>query len=638
MLNLESILWQFPIFSSLSKKGLKELVEISYLKEIAKGDIIYRQNEPPDSLYVLLAGRIKTYTDSSLKENKTLEYLYKGTCFGIISAMTGQAHSVTAEAANDSLIIKIPNDKFNNLLSKYPTFAVEFSRLLSRRVKKRIDKDKTIFESCVISVYSNCQRIGKTSYSLLLAHSLMKESRKKAIVIEIKTSPGGFFIQSRDKILDIRELRESDLDKFLETKLGFDYLSISCPPEPVDSSKAVPRLLGFLAQRYNFIILDLPTSEAGLIATTLIQSDFIHLLFYREPGYVQEIEKTISSLKNKYNLKEEVIKIIIQETTLEELKTYYSQTSLFGRNIFATLPHFVATGIPSIINTYPQSAYGQAVRRIARELSGVRLGLAFGSGAAFGVAHIGVLKVLEENNIEVDITSGTSMGSLVATLWGLRLNWQEIKDLITKFKVFPVFSFFDIGLSKKSFFRGRNLKLILRGLLGNATFYDLKRPVLINSFDFIRRQPHVFSQGKILLRDAVLASCSMPGIFEPLRSREDLFLDGGILNPLPVGCLVQEGIKKIISVNVTPSREAIKKAYEDSPHKKKFTVLDFIFGSVEAMQREFIQGAISLSDIVIHPEFKDALWTDFKKIEFYIEEGEKEALKYIGQIKRLQEA
>ena len=100
---------------------------------------------------------------------------------------------------------------------------------------------------------------------------------------------------------------------------------------------------------------------------------------------------------------------------------------------------------------------------------------------------------------------------------------------------------------------------------------------------------------------------------------------------------MQEGIKKIISVNVTPSREAIKKAYEESTHKKKFTVLDFIFGSVEAMQREFIQGAISLSDIVIHPEFKDALWTDFKKSEFYIGEGEKETLKYIEQIKRLQE-
>ncbi|MEW6008333.1 MAG: patatin-like phospholipase family protein [Candidatus Omnitrophota bacterium] len=631
MLNLEDILSKFPIFASLNKKGLKELVFISRLREFAKGEIVYKQKAPPHSLYILLAGRIKTYTESS----KILEYLYKGTCFGIISCMTGQPHSVTAEAANDSLIVEIPKDKFRKFLDRYPAFSIDFSHLLSRRVKKRIDKDKTIFESCVISVYSLNQRIGKTTYSLVLGKALKEESNKKIIVLELRDEPTGFFFASRDKTLNLELLSEANFNKFIDKRDGFEYVRIFFKPQPIDTSKYIQRLLSHLSQSYNFIILDLLSKESGFITTALTQADFVHLLMFGDLKSATQLQKQIEFIKNKYRLKEENIKTILRDTTTITTSAF---PELTPHPIFANLPFFVALDASKLIQNYPLDPYAKTIRRIAREISNVRIGLALGSGAAFGIAHIGVLKVLENAKIDIDIVSGTSMGSIITGLWGLGYNWKEIKMRIMKFKKFPVFSFWDIGFFKKSFLKGRFLKGILYGLFGNKTFYDLKRPVLIVSFDFIKRQAFVFSHGKFLLREAILASCSMPGIFEPVKTKEDLFLDGGVLNPLPVGCLIQEGVKKIISVNVTPSKEAIHRAYQEHPDKNKFTVLDFIFGSVEAMQREFIQSAISLSDIVIHPEFKDALWTDFKRIEYYIQQGEKEARKYIDKIKQLQKA
>ncbi len=629
MLNLEDILSKFPIFSSLNKKGLKELVAISRLREFAKGEIVYKQKSPPHSLYILLAGRVKTYTESS----KILEYLYKGTCFGIISCLTGQPHSVTAETANDSLIVQIPKDKFNKLLTHHPAFAIEFSRLLSRRVKKRIDKDKTIFESCVISVYSQSQHIGKTTYSLVLAKALKEESNKKVIVLEFRDEPKGFFFASRDKILKLELLSEASFDKFIDKKKGFEYVRVFFPSQPIHTSKYIQRLLSHISQNYNFIILDLASRESGFIATALTQADSVHLLMFEETKGAAQLQKQIEFIKNKYKLKEENIKPILQETATFTAGTFRQP---MPHPIFANLPFFVAADASKLIQNYPLNPYAKSIRRIAREISGVRIGLALGSGAAFGIAHIGVLKVLENAKIDIDLVSGTSMGSIITGLWGLGYSAKEIKERIMRFNKFPVFSFWDIGFFKKSFLKGRFLKGILYSLFGNKTFYDLKRPILIVSFDFIRRKAFVFSQGKLLLRDAILASCSMPGIFEPVKTKEDLFLDGGVLNPLPVGCLVQEGVKKIISINVTPSKEAIRQAYQEHPDKNKFTVLDFIFGSIEAMQQEFIQSAISLSDIVIHPEFKDALWTDFKRIEYYIRQGEKEALKYIDRIKQLQ--
>ena len=84
---------------------------------------------------------------------------------------------------------------------------------------------------------------------------------------------------------------------------------------------------------------------------------------------------------------------------------------------------------------------------------------------------------------------------------------------------------------------------------------------------------------------------------------------------------MKAGIKKVISVNVTPSQEEIVKTYTEKSKKRTPSIFDFIFGSFEAMQRKLIQEAISLSDIVIHPEFHNADWTDFSNIDYYIEQG-----------------
>ena len=616
MFNLEDILPKFPVFASLDKGGIKELAQISCLREFKKGEIIYCENGLPDNLYIVVSGRVKTYTEASLKENRIIEYLHRGTCFGIISLLTNEPHSVTTEAANDTLIALIPIDKFSEFLNKYPVLAIEFSRLLSRRVKKRADKEKNIFESQIISVYSHWEKSGKTSYSLALAAALEKESGKKVIVIELKSDKHAFFFPSADKVIKAEEFNEDTFANFLERRQAADYIRLYYRPESNYALKNIPLCLSFLTQTYSFIIIDLPAAEDALIILFLLQSDLIHFLCASELAKPAEIQRAIEDLENNYKIKHDAIKVIAREPALSLPE---------GHCILATLPR------PE------EQAYAKAIRKLARELSAARTGLALGSGAAFGLAHIGVLKVLEKQHIDIDMVSGSSLGSIIAALWGLGKDWAQIRELVSEFESFPVFSFSDIGFSKRSVFKGHHLRKTLKRIFRDATFFDLKKPVLIVSFDFLRRQPHIFSQQNILIRDAVLASCAMPGVFEPLKDKSDLFLDGGILNPLPVGCLVKEGIKKIISVNVTPSKEEIEQAYRQDTDVKKLNILDFIFGSVEAMQREFIEAAASLSDVVIHPAFKNALWTEFKKIDYFIEEGERATLQQLDNIKQLQE-
>ena len=150
------------------------------------------------------------------------------------------------------------------------------------------------------------------------------------------------------------------------------------------------------------------------------------------------------------------------------------------------------------------------------------------------------------------------------------------------------------------------------------------------AFNFKKRQIFAIDEG--LIYKAVSASCAMPGIFEPVVFNNEMFLDGGVLSPLPTKILLQFDIKKIVAVNVTPRREEVRNIYRK---KSIFNVFDFIFGSIETMQQEFIRGSLDISDVAIHPDLGDLSWTDFSAKDEFIKRGYEATLRVLPKIKEL---
>jgi NTE family protein len=187
-----------------------------------------------------------------------------------------------------------------------------------------------------------------------------------------------------------------------------------------------------------------------------------------------------------------------------------------------------------------------------------------------------------------------------------------------------------IALPFKGVLKSRRLEKISRQILKDRTFYDLKYGLKITTFDFIRRKTKILDQG--LLYKAVAASCAMPGIFEPVKVQQDLLLDGGILKPLPTKVLLSHGANKIISVNITPSKSEV---YAEYKKRTKLHIFDFIFGSIETMQLEFIREAMKISDVVIHPHFEGLGWMEFEKVEEFIKRGESATREKLDEIKKL---
>jgi NTE family protein len=207
------------------------------------------------------------------------------------------------------------------------------------------------------------------------------------------------------------------------------------------------------------------------------------------------------------------------------------------------------------------------------------------------------------------------------------------------------------------FIKGQRLAKFLKKHLGNKTFYDLKLPLKILASNIKTKESILIDKGSLV--KAVMASCAMPGVFRPVRFKEELLVDGGILNPVPVEILIKSGMKKIIAVNLTPSREDILKACEKMKDKTpaikqnikrkfglfgfkwqiknlfKMNIFDFIFGSIEIMQSEIAKKETNLADIVLHPDTSEIDWLEFSKVDELIKRGEQETEKNLDKIKQL---
>ena len=298
------------------------------------------------------------------------------------------------------------------------------------------------------------------------------------------------------------------------------------------------------------------------------------------------------------------------------------------------------------------SEYAKAIKRISRRVGDCLVGLALGVGFAYGFCHIGVLKVIEEEKIPVDVISGSSVGALIASLWAIGKSSQEIIEITKEFKE-PnyVWGLIDLTFPLIGFVKGKKLYRFFKKHLGDKTFYDVKLPLKIIASDVKRKEPRVFDKGPLV--DAIMASCSMPGVFMPFRLKEEMLMDGGVINPLPTEVLFKMGVKKIIAVNVTPSREDVLAQYEkikgqitgEKTLRKKFfsfkqwlrdvfkiNILDIIFSSIEAMQSEMIQREAQLADIVLHPQTEGLHWLELHRAEDLAKRGEEEARKHLDKI------
>jgi NTE family protein len=300
------------------------------------------------------------------------------------------------------------------------------------------------------------------------------------------------------------------------------------------------------------------------------------------------------------------------------------------------------------------------LRRLAREIGGCLVGMALSSGAAKGFAHVGVIQVLEENGIEVDVVAGASMGAYVGALWAYGCDGCELERLARELEAgWAFWSLIDPAFPpRRGFLRGFAVKKRLMRSIGQAHFADLVRPLRVVAANLATLERVVFSGGEVAT--AVHASTAVPGICVPVTIDGETYTDGGIVDPLPVDILREMGVARVIAVNVIPTPDRIRCAREAELHLKRRhkpsgsklfrkalplnrqmnyfargNVLEILMRSIHGAQIRMAEASCQRADLVLRPEIYDDRWLDYRHPGKFIALGREVAERHLEEIKSL---
>ncbi len=274
-----------------------------------------------------------------------------------------------------------------------------------------------------------------------------------------------------------------------------------------------------------------------------------------------------------------------------------------------------------------------------------KLGLALSGGGARGLAHLGVLKVLEREKIKVDFLSGTSMGSVIAAAYARGMDLDEMEEVITHATTMRnMIRMVNLTPPGRGLFELNKIKSVLAQLIPESiTFRDLNIPLAICATDLIQSNAITLSEGEVL--PAVMASCAVPGVFPPVYKPPYKLVDGGVLNNLPVDLVQSLGAEKIIAIDVQVN-PFDNVPWEDHPVVERIPIplpsaLKDIIWSATMMIAQITQVQIQniKPDIYIRPNIpRDiSLFTGFHKAREVIAYGFNAAEENLPEIRRMLE-
>ena len=176
-----------------------------------------------------------------------------------------------------------------------------------------------------------------------------------------------------------------------------------------------------------------------------------------------------------------------------------------------------------------------------------KIGLALGRGGPKGLAHIGVIKVLEENNIPIDFIAGSSIGAVVGGVYAVTKDVKLIEETIINTNWRQILSLIDPSF-RQGLVGGEKLKKFIEGYIGKVKFHDLKIPLSVIATDLKTGEMILINEGEVA--SAIRTSISLPLVFKPVKQDDQLLADGGLSLPVPVEIANEMGAGLVIAVNL----------------------------------------------------------------------------------------
>jgi NTE family protein len=247
-----------------------------------------------------------------------------------------------------------------------------------------------------------------------------------------------------------------------------------------------------------------------------------------------------------------------------------------------------------------------------------KVALVLGAGASRGFTHIGALKILEANRVPIHLIVGTSAGSFVGSLSAYGFTAFQIQSLSFSIEKGDIV---DLTVPDNGFIKGEKLESYVNHMVNNTPIEKMRTPLYVVATDIQSGEEVVFASGNTGM--AVRASCSIPGIFQPVKIGANTYVDGGLVSPVAVDYARKMGADLVIAVDISTGAN-------NAPPQ---TTMETIMQSVSIMYSKISQNQLGRADVVIRPKVSHIGATDFSKRHEAVLEGEKAALEAMPAIR-----
>ncbi len=539
---------RIPFFADLPDDLLAIIERQMKRRRFRKGDIIFREGAPGDSMYIIQSGQVEVISEGQGDEpDAVFAHLGPGSFFGEMALLLGERRSATVRVVLDAELWELHKSDLDFILKRHPAIALHLSRELSRRLSRTIHQPTVPERINLIALVGD--------HPMLFAERLYAATGERILV------------------LDVNDLLSPEVKEGHGTHITVEQVDRSAPPDELAAQ------LSQHVENFGRIVMVIASRENPHARMAVDMAKVVVEIAHRTTPWIRHLK---------------------------------------GDDHWLVMPTW--------------RHVDRAARRVARKI----VGLVLGAGNARGLAHIGVLEVLREANVPVDIIAGASMGALIGALYATR---ESIADLKAFAAQLPRAVSLRGGLWDVRFFpryglvRGERARHYLDDeWFHHKAFEELDIDLRIVATDVATGEEVVFTHGP--LADAVRASIGIPGIFEPFPWNERYLIDGAATAPVPTH-VIQEEADILIACNVIPPLRKLTHLRTPSANWRLPGVIGILLRAQEIMAAGIVESRLGKPDVLIQPDLADLGSRDYNRWETFATRGRQATEACLRDIQRL---